>query len=134
MKNRTTDWLTAAEDDLSAIILIIADPGLTHIVAFHAQQAIEKALKAVIEEFESGNHRSHSLKTLMGVISDHIDIKIEEEIIAALESLYIESRYPGSIGLLPEGKPTIEDAKMYLDTAKQVLTRVRDFLDSSITA
>ncbi|MEX0982177.1 MAG: HEPN domain-containing protein [Bacteroidales bacterium] len=52
MKNRTTDWLTVAEDDLSAIILIIKDAGLTHIVAFHAQQVIEKALKAVIEEFE----------------------------------------------------------------------------------
>ena len=130
MKNRTTDWLTVAEDDLSAIILIIKDAGLTHIVAFHAQQAIEKALKAVIEEFELGNFKSHSLKTLMGIISNHIEIDIEEEVIAALESLYIESRYPGSIGLLPEGKPTIEDAKMYLDTARQVLTQVRGFLNS----
>ncbi|MEX2429383.1 MAG: HEPN domain-containing protein [Bacteroidales bacterium] len=132
MKNRTTDWLTVAEDDLSAIILIIKDAALTHIVAFHAQQAIEKALKAVIEEFELGNFKSHSLKTLMGIISNHteIEIDIEEEVIAALESLYIESRYPGSIGLLPEGKPTIEDAKMYLDTARQVLTQVRDFLNS----
>jgi HEPN domain-containing protein len=102
MKNTTTEWLTAADDDLSAMKLIITDTGLTHIVAFHAQQAIEKTLKSVIEEFELGNHKSHSIKTLIGIISDHIDIKIEEEIIAALESLYIESRYPGSLGLLPE--------------------------------
>ncbi len=66
----------------------------------------------------------------MGIISNHIEIDIEEEVIAALESLYIESRYPGSIGLLPEGKPTIDDAKMYLDTARKVLTQVRNFLNS----
>jgi HEPN domain-containing protein len=130
MKNTTTEWLTAADDDLSAMKLIITDTGLTHIVAFHAQQAIEKTLKSVIEEFELGNHKSHSIKTLIGIISDHIDIKIEEEIIAALESLYIESRYPGSLGLLPEGKPTIDDAKMYLDTARQILTQVRNFVNS----
>jgi HEPN domain-containing protein len=130
MKNTTTEWLTAADDDLSAMKLIITDTGLTHIVAFHAQQAIEKTLKSVIEEFELGNHKSHSIKTLIGIISDHIDIKIEEEIIAALESLYIESRYPGSLGLLPEGKPTIDDAKMYLDTARQILTQVRNFINS----
>jgi len=46
MKNTTTEWLTAADDDLSAMKLIITDTGLTHIVAFHAQQAIEKTLKS----------------------------------------------------------------------------------------
>ena len=52
MKQLTKEWLKAAGDDLIAIESLINNPILTNIVAFHSQQAIEKSMKAVIEEFD----------------------------------------------------------------------------------
>jgi len=38
------EWLKSARDDLSLVEHILLDEHLTHLVAFHAQQAIEKSL------------------------------------------------------------------------------------------
>ena len=50
MKKITNDWLLSAESDIQIIEKIIDQKELTHQVAFHAQQAIEKSFKAIIEE------------------------------------------------------------------------------------
>jgi HEPN domain-containing protein len=54
MKEIAEQWLKAAADDLRVVARIAEDEDLTHMVAFHAQQCIEKSLKAVIEEYELG--------------------------------------------------------------------------------
>lgn len=41
MKKITEDWIQSAESDLMLIREIITNTYLTHLVAFHAQQAIE---------------------------------------------------------------------------------------------
>ena len=51
MKKISDEWLKAAKDDLRVADKIIADETLTHMVAFHSQQCIEKSLKAVMEEY-----------------------------------------------------------------------------------
>jgi hypothetical protein len=61
MKKITEDWLKSADADLSIIERILDQENLSHQVAFHAQQAVEKAFKAVIEEFETGFVKTHSL-------------------------------------------------------------------------
>lgn len=52
MKKITEDWIKSAESDLLLIEEIITNQILTHIAAFHAQQAIEKGFKAIIEEYD----------------------------------------------------------------------------------
>lgn len=54
------------------------------------------------------------------------DLSLEEddELIQLLDSLYIESRYPGDMGLLPYGKPTLEDAKEFHSFAKRIFRKV----------
>jgi HEPN domain-containing protein len=42
MKAITHEWLNRAEDDLLAAKLLLAQPELTNMVAFHAQQSVEK--------------------------------------------------------------------------------------------
>jgi HEPN domain-containing protein len=42
MKKSTEDWLQSAENDLLLIREILSNVSLTHLSAFHAQQAIEK--------------------------------------------------------------------------------------------
>ena len=47
MTKITAEWLKAANDDLLVIESIIKNEFLTHMVAFHAQQCVEKCFKAI---------------------------------------------------------------------------------------
>ncbi len=47
--NMSKEWLKASPLDLENIKYIIEVDHLTSVVAFHAQQSIEKSFKAVIE-------------------------------------------------------------------------------------
>lgn len=55
---------------------------------------------------------------------------MDETLVIALDSLYIESRYPGEFGLLPEGKPTIKQSYLFFDFAKNVHTTIRSYLEN----
>jgi len=70
MKKTTNDWLVSADSDLLLIQKIIKHDNLTHLSAFHAQQAIEKSFKAIIEEFDMGLKKTHSLEMLYGKIKE----------------------------------------------------------------
>ena len=61
MRAFTMEWLKASRDDLLTIEEIIDNPHLTHIVAFHAQQCVEKSMKAIIEENEIDIPKIHKL-------------------------------------------------------------------------
>jgi len=61
MKMISKEWLKASNDDILIIEQIINIEHLTHMVAFHSQQAIEKSLKALIEEYEIDIPKIHKL-------------------------------------------------------------------------
>ena len=123
MRAFTKEWLKASRDDLLTIEEIIDNPHLTHIVAFHAQQCVEKAMKAIIEENEIDIPKIHKLLKLYEKVSFSLD-DLDEEIMFVLDGLYIESRYPGDMGLLPHGKPSIDDAKEFYAFANSVFDKV----------
>ena len=131
MRDLTRDWLSAAEDDLKVIGLIIDRSDLTHLSSFHSQQAIEKCFKALIEEFQIKVNRTHNLEFLYSSIEEFVAIKIDKKILAELDALYIDSRYPGSLGLLPEGKPTLDDAKLFHSTAMEIKNAFSVFLEKN---
>lgn len=120
MKQITHDWLEAAGLDIQTIEYLLHDERLTGQVAFHSQQAIEKCLKALIEENGERIPRIHSLSKLFDLCAILLEIQFDETQVIALDSLYIESRYPGEFGLLPEGKPTQKQAQLFYDFAKDV--------------
>ena len=128
MRELTRHWLNAAEDDLKVIGLIIDRPDLTHLTAFHSQQAIEKCFKSVIEEYQIKLSRTHNLQFLYSSIEKLLNITIDVRILSELDDLYIDSRYPGSLGLLPSGKPTLQDAKLFYLTAKDIHSTIITFL------
>lgn len=113
MKKLTEDWLKAAQDDLDVIARIIKDVHLSHIVAFHAQQCLEKLFKAVIEEHDIETQKIHKLVTLYGRIESFLGEEMDLQLLKTLDSLYIEARYPGELGLLPNGRPTQDDAERF---------------------
>lgn len=128
MKKIAEEWLKAAGDDLRVIEKIAFDEHLTHMVAFHSQQCIEKSLKAVCEEFEIEAGKIHNLERLFQLVRDHLEIDADLNLIPILDKLYIDSRYPGDLGLLPEGKPTPEYSKRFHDFAKLIFEKIKSTL------
>jgi len=129
MKKLTEDWLKAAQDDLDVIARIIKDDHLSHIVAFHAQQCLEKLFKAVIEEHDIETQKIHKLVTLYGRIESFLRVEMDLQLLKTLDSLYIEARYPGELGLLPNGRPTQADAERFNAYADIVFERVSKYLN-----
>ncbi len=84
MKNVTSEWLRSADDDLQVIREIIDNVALTHMVAFHAQQAIEKSFKAVLEEFGETVPKIHSLETLLPKVRVCLHFPVELDLLEDL--------------------------------------------------
>ena len=125
MREITKEWLESAGLDLESIGHIIQNDRLTGHIAFHAQQTIEKSLKASLEEYGEKVPKIHSLSKLFGICAAFIDVRFDEEIVIALDSLYIESRYPGEFGLLPGGKPNQKQAQEFYDYAMEVYQTIK---------
>jgi HEPN domain-containing protein len=130
MKEIAEHWLNAAQDDLRVIAKIASDESLTHMVAFHSQQCIEKSLKAVIEEYELGSIRIHNLGRLLEIVRPWMTFDAESVLIEALDKLYIDARYPAELGLLPDGKPTLADAREFHGLAQAIYETARTHLES----
>ena len=128
-KNRkqAIEWLKAANDDLDSIGYIIQVEHLTNIVAFHSQQAIEKSFKALIEYQKISFIKTHNLEKLYKRVENIIEVDYEK--LELINELYIDSRYPGDMGLLPYGKPTIDDAKRFYRFANGIFNRVCKILN-----
>ena len=116
------EWLKAAYLDLKNIEKIIDDEFLTPIITFHSQQVVEKSIKAVLEYQNKKVPKTHKLQALVDLAK--LDLKEFDETIELLDELYIDSRYPGDLGLLPYGKPTLEDAKEFFEFAKDIFDKI----------
>lgn len=129
MKPAAQEWLELARKDLRAATVLGSDPSLTAVVAFHCQQAVEKAFKAVIEEKALSLQRTHDLQRLLGIICQLVAIEIDADQLDILNQVYISSRYPMDLGILPTGQPTAGEAQQMLVFAEEVLDRVGSLLD-----
>jgi HEPN domain-containing protein len=131
MKPITEVWLEKAREDLDVVLEIISREHLSGMVAFHSQQAVEKTLKGVIEEFEIGFVKTHNLERLLGVIGKQVNLDVDLNLIKRLDEVYISTRYPSDLGLLPAGKPSIQDAKELYDFADEFYHKVKILLEQS---
>ena len=127
-KELATAWLQASYSDLVVIKEIVHNDFLSHMVAFHSQQSIEKSFKALLEFYTNRVPKKHDLILLANLVSQYIDVD-NEDILEDLNELYIDSRYPNNFGLLPNGKPTLENAKEFYLFADDIFDRVCQILD-----
>jgi len=130
MKRASGQWLESGEMDLGSIEQIIQRADLTPVAAFHSQQCVEKCLKAVLEEYARRVPKEHSTLKLYGLVRDLIPLEVDRDILTDLDDLYIESRYPGELGLLPNGKPTREDAQRFHRFAQSLYEQIRQMLEA----
>jgi HEPN domain-containing protein len=132
MKKLVNDWIILAEKDVKAASLIINEEYLTNIVAFHYQQAIEKYFKAYILEYNK-SLKIHDLPKLYGIIKEIKDLEIDEDLLSVINETYIEDRYPGELGLLPDGMPSNEQAHNFLDFTKTIEEKIRNELNKELS-
>jgi len=123
MKQTTREWLLAAEDDLIAAKKLVGEDRLTNVVAFHCQQCLEKCFKAVIEEKGNPSIKSHDLLRLQLNATIQIE-ESETNLLGIINEVYIDARYPGDLGLLPHGKPTIAEVKTFIGFCESIFLRI----------
>jgi len=128
MKRQTEYWLESAKDDLILIEEIIKNEHLAHMVAFHSQQAIEKSMKAVLEEKENNVPMIHNIITLRGKIENYIELDVDQDIFDQINELYIDARYPTELGLLPGGKPSKKVTEKFFGMAEEIYENIKRYL------
>ncbi|MCF2670898.1 HEPN domain-containing protein [Butyricicoccus pullicaecorum] len=118
-------WLDKALGDLQCARILLTWNGDPCNVAFHCQQAIEKALKGYLL-FKTGRHfDGHNLTYLCRQAvqqDDRFTEWLDES--AALNNLYIETRYPTDLPL------AIDEAscRRYLTMAENMFAAIRQEL------
>jgi HEPN domain-containing protein len=121
MKNElAAAWIASALADLKSIEHLKDDEFLTHIVAFHAQQCVEKCFKALLETSIGEVPRIHSTLKLFAMVRNELKCELDTDLLTDLDALYIDARYPGDLGLLPDGKPTLANAREFYDFARKI--------------
>lgn len=122
MKRETEGWVKVAMEDLQSAEYLY-EKSLFRMVCYHAQQAVEKILKAVLAEHEIEFSRTYNILDLRNAVREigH-KARLGDEEAVFLNSIY-RVRYPADLGLLPIGEPTREDA----DQALSIAIRMRDW-------
>ena len=89
------DWLRYARSDLELARITRPDEVLFEGLCFHAQQAAEKALKAVLIAKGIPPPKTHNIRILLDLLSQVIVAPQEIEDSAGLTDYAVTSRYPG---------------------------------------
>ncbi len=126
-KQAAREWLLMAEKDLKAAQILLHDPFLFNIALFHCQQCVEKALKAILEFYSLRVPKIHNIQRLHALILEKTNLNpiIQDQDIDYLDSIYIDSRYPTGMGLLPEGTPSKSDVEKALKISNHTLEIVK---------
>lgn len=120
--DRVARWLELAEGDLAVARHILGGEGLpAHAVAFHAQQAAEKALKGLLERYRIPFQRIHDLHILFELLPEAGRRPFDLGDLDRLTPWAIEGRYGSD-------EPGFDrsDARALLETAERIVAAVRD--------
>ena len=119
--NTACEWLRKAENDLKASELLHQE-GLYDEAAFHAQQAAEKALKALLTAYKIKPPKTHSIERLLSILEEKVDVSwAYEENLPALSYYAVEIRYPAPPIPAEEAEEALELARKVLEWATERL-------------
>lgn len=123
MNETANRWLTFAREDLQVAEVVLAE-GIYNQVCFHAQQCVEKALKAALLRQGHVPPRTHSITDLLSLFPQDWLADLRDDL-GGLDDFYIPTRYPDALpGTLPEGLPGEIEAEEALTLARAVLDRL----------
>jgi HEPN domain-containing protein len=125
-------WLRTGEDDLDAAVVLRKNKKFPH-ACFHAQQAGEKALKAVWY-YADADPWGHSIRRLIEDLENE-DLNLFDRLksllraATILDRFYIPTRYPNGLPELTPGEAYLdEDAEQCIQHASEILAAVKSLL------
>ncbi len=122
-------WLRTAEDDLDTSIVLKNNSKFAH-SCFHAQQAAEKAVKA-IWYFEDADPWGHSIKKLIDDLEDvnaaaYNILSKASRLAIVLDRFYVPTRYPNGLpDITPDMAFMEEDSAACIEAARDILKMAR---------
>jgi HEPN domain-containing protein len=96
------DWLRHAHSDLALAREKTSPKVLFEDLCFHAQQSVEKALKAVLIAQETPFPRTHNIRTLLDLLPKTIELPDDLQGAGKLTTYAVSSRYPGVVEPIDE--------------------------------
>ncbi len=121
------EWLSFASADLRAAQLLLTDAAVpSRIACFHAHQAAEKAIKAVLIAESTPFRKTHDIVILVGLAPAQLATNLAAVDILVVQPWAVEGRYPGD---LPDATPT--EAAEVVTTAATILAVVGDWLNTA---
>jgi HEPN domain-containing protein len=120
-REEVDEWLRIAAADLTAARLLLSNqPPLLAQSLFHAQQTVEKALKAYLVASGKRYPLTHDISELLDLcmaVDETIDLNLKRA--ARLSDFAVLARYPG------ETLPTADEAMMLLEISQNALDEIR---------
>lgn len=122
-------WLAQAEHDLAAA-RDLGRSGHHNVACFQAQQAAEKAAKAILYTQGVEDVIGHSVRELLRAARRDIPALAElDDAGARLDRLYIATRYPNGLpGGIPADVFMAADAQQAITDAERVIAAARNVL------
>ena len=131
MVERSKDWLDQAERDIKQAEASLRD-GFYEWACFAAQQAAEKAVKALIQSL-GGEAWGHSVAALIDALPEDVKPTHLRDEALELDQAYIPSRYPNAH---PAGFPgkayTRKIGERLIEYAKHIITYCHDQVSENI--
>ena len=120
MNDLVEEWINKAEGDRQTArreVSVIVSPNWDA-VCFHGQQAVEKYLKALLQQERIRFTRTHDLiQLLKPLLSKYPDLASQSDNLEWLTTFAVEIRYPGESAIE-------EDAKQAVTIMENVITLI----------
>lgn len=122
MKESVKVWLRHAKEDLAAAEHLYHG-GYYRPSCYHAQQAVEKAMKGMLVGKGWEIERIHNIERLAALGDKYgIIFDIPEELVLFLDGVY-RGRYPAEEGLLPFGEPARGEVENVISSIRELFQK-----------
>lgn len=119
------EWVNKAENDLkaAAFTLELDEECPTDTVCFHAEQVVEKYLKALLVFNGTPFPKTHNIEDIMALLPPNCRPKLDDKDQDRLTEYATVIRYPGDYEQI-----SLEEAKKTVRIARRVRTQIRKLL------
>jgi HEPN domain-containing protein len=123
MKTLTAEWVAKAEEDLSVAAGLLRRKKVpANSICFHAQQAAEKLLKALLQEQAIPFGKTHDLEELLRLCANSSPaLSLLSSYCQLLNDFAVRYRYPGVNATRRQAREAVSAAKRVRLSARAVL-------------
>jgi HEPN domain-containing protein len=121
------EWTSKGDNDLKNAVhtLKLGKDCPTDTVCFHAQQCVEKYLKAFLVALEKPFPRTHDIESLISLMPKDVRLGLTVEEQRRLTEYATVLRYPGPYEAIP-----LTEAKQSVKLAQRVQRKIRKLLET----